>query len=72
VDAFSIDTEGIIEVFKRTSRTYGALLVFQLLMGYEFKADMQSLTKKLPKDQDGLVIDLSPFSAPARKCMAAS
>jgi hypothetical protein len=26
VDDFSLDTEGIIEVFKCTSRTYGALL----------------------------------------------
>ena len=68
VDAFSVDTEGIIEVFKRTSRTYGALLAFQLLMGYGFKADMESLTTELPKDQDGLAIDLSPFSVPARKC----
>ena len=68
VDAFSVDTEGIIEVFKRTSRTYGALLAFQLLMEYGFKADMESLTTELPKDQDGLAIDLSPFSVPARKC----
>ncbi|KAM0900767.1 hypothetical protein ACQ4PT_020418 [Festuca glaucescens] len=68
VDTFSVDTEGIIKVFKRTSRTYGALLAFQLLMGYGFKADMESLTTELPKDQDGLAIDLSPFSASARKC----
>jgi hypothetical protein len=27
-DAFSIDTEGIIEVFKRTSCTYDAFLAF--------------------------------------------
>jgi hypothetical protein len=32
VDSFSINTEGTIEVFKRTSRTYGALLAFHLLM----------------------------------------
>ncbi|KAK1626074.1 hypothetical protein QYE76_000389 [Lolium multiflorum] len=64
VDAFSVDTEGIIEVFKRTSRTYGALLAFQLLMGYGFKADMESLTMELPKDKDGLAIDLSPFALP--------
>jgi hypothetical protein len=68
VNTFSIDTEGIIEVFKRTSRTYGALLAFQLLMGYGFKADMESLTKELPKDQDGMAIDLSPFRGPARQC----
>lgn len=67
-NTFFIDTEGIIEVFKRTSRTYGALLAFQLLMGYGFKADMELLTTELPKDQDGLAIDLSPFSLSARKC----
>ena len=67
-DAFSVDTDSTIELFKRTSRTYGALLAFQLLMGYGFKADMELLTKELPKDQDGLAIDLSPFSRPARKC----
>jgi hypothetical protein len=68
VDAFSVDIEGIIEVFKRTSRTYGVLLAFQLLVGYGFKADMELLTTELPKDQDGLAIDLSPFSVPASKC----
>jgi hypothetical protein len=65
---FFVDTEGIIKVFKRTSRTYGALLAFQLLMGYGFKADMESLTTELPKDQDGIAIDLSLFSVSARKC----
>jgi hypothetical protein len=68
VGAFSVDTEGIIEVFKRTSPTYGALLAFQLLMGHDFKADMESLMTELPKDQDGLAIDLSPFRVPARQC----
>jgi hypothetical protein len=68
VDTLSINTEGIIEVFKRTSRTYGALLAFQLLMGHGFKAEMELLTKEIPKGQDGLTIDLSPFKAPRRKC----
>jgi hypothetical protein len=68
VDTFSVNTEGTIEVFKRTSRTYGALLAFQLLMGHGFKAEMELLTKELPKGQDGLAIDLSPFKAPRRKC----
>jgi hypothetical protein len=68
VNTFSVDTEGIIEVFKHTSRTYGALLAFQLLMGYGFQADMESLMKEMPKDQDGLAIDLSPFRVPARQC----
>jgi hypothetical protein len=68
VNAFFVDTEGIIEVFKRTPRTYDALLGFQLLMGYGFKADMELLTTELPKDQDGIAIDLSLFSVSARKC----
>jgi hypothetical protein len=37
-------------------------------MGYGFKADMESLMKELPKDQDGLAIYLSPFRVPARQC----
>jgi hypothetical protein len=68
VDALSIDTDGTIEVFKRTSRIYGALLAFQLLMGYGFEGDMELLTKELLKDKDGVAIDLSSFSRPGRKC----
>jgi hypothetical protein len=68
-DTFSVNnTEGTIEVFKCTSRTYGALLAFQLLMGHGFKAEMELLTKELPKGPDGLAIDLSSFKASARKC----
>ncbi|KAK1645834.1 hypothetical protein QYE76_063639 [Lolium multiflorum] len=53
IDAFAVDTKEVIEVFKRTSRTYGALLAFQLTMGYDFKADIEEMTKELPKEQDG-------------------
>jgi hypothetical protein len=49
-DAFVVDTKDTIEVFKRTSRTYGAFLAFQLMMGYGFKADMERMLKELPKD----------------------
>jgi hypothetical protein len=38
------------------------------MMGYGFKAVMESLTTELLNDQDGLAIDLSPFSVPVRKC----
>jgi hypothetical protein len=41
MDSFAVDTKDNIEVHKRTSRTYGALLAFQLMMGYGFKADME-------------------------------
>ncbi|KAK1677070.1 hypothetical protein QYE76_037922 [Lolium multiflorum] len=67
-DAFAIDVEGTIEVFKHTSRTYGALLSFQLMMGHGFKANMELMTKELPKDQDGQAIDLSLFKVSVRKC----
>jgi hypothetical protein len=67
-DTFSVNIEGTIEVFKRTSRTYSALLAFQLLMGHGFKAEMELLIKERSNGQDGLAIDLSPFKASARKC----
>jgi hypothetical protein len=51
-----------------TSRTYDALLAFHLMMGYGFKADMEMMTKELPKDRDGQAIDLSLYKASARKC----
>ncbi|KAK1616748.1 hypothetical protein QYE76_022265 [Lolium multiflorum] len=53
IDAFAVDTKEVIEVFKHTSRTYGALLAFQLMMGYGFKADIEEMTKELPKEKDG-------------------
>jgi hypothetical protein len=38
------------------------------MMGYDFKAHMERMTKELPKDQDGQIIDLSLFKSSARKC----
>jgi hypothetical protein len=38
------------------------------MMGYDFKADMEMMTKELPKDRDGQAIDLSLFKASVRKC----
>ncbi|KAK1615836.1 hypothetical protein QYE76_021353 [Lolium multiflorum] len=67
-NTFAVDTEGIIEVFKRTSHTYDALLAFQLMMGHGFKDDMELMMKELPKDQDGQAIDLSLFEVSTRKC----
>ncbi|KAK1670269.1 hypothetical protein QYE76_058428 [Lolium multiflorum] len=53
IDTFAVDTKEAIEVFKRTSRTFGAVLAFQLMMGYGFKGDIEEMTKGLPKGQDG-------------------
>ncbi|KAK1667454.1 hypothetical protein QYE76_055613 [Lolium multiflorum] len=66
IDAFAVDTKEVIEVFKRTSRTYGALLAFQLMMGYGFKADIEEMTKELPKGKDGQ--SMIAFTASARTC----
>jgi hypothetical protein len=68
VDAFFIDTDNSIEVLKRRSRLYGALLAFQLLMGYGFEADMERLTKAMPNEKDGSAVDLGVYSDPACRC----
>ncbi|KAK1615188.1 hypothetical protein QYE76_020705 [Lolium multiflorum] len=68
IDAFAVDTKEVIEVFKRTSRTYGALLAFQLMMGHDFKANIEEMTKELLKEQDGQFVDLSVFTTPALTC----
>jgi hypothetical protein len=67
-DVFAVDTKGTIEVLKRTSRTYSALLAFQLMMGHGFQADMELMSKELPKERDGRLIDLSAYKISARKC----
>ncbi|KAK1693731.1 hypothetical protein QYE76_010428 [Lolium multiflorum] len=67
IDAFAVNTQEVIEVFKRTSRTYGALLAFQLMMGHGFKADIEEMSKELPKEHDGQLVDLSAFKTSALK-----
>ena len=68
IDAFAVNTKEVIEVFKRTSRTYGALLAFQLMMGHGFKANIEEMSKELPKEQDGQFVDLGVFKTSALKC----
>ena len=67
-DAFAVDTKEVIEVFKLTSRTYGALLAFQLMMGHGFKANIEEMSKELPKEQDGRFVDLGAYKISALKC----
>jgi hypothetical protein len=38
------------------------------MMGYGFKADMETMIKELPKDHDGQAVDLSLFKVSTRKC----
>ena len=66
--AFFSDSDNPIEVLKRHSRIYGALLAFQLLMGYEVDADFEVLSKSLPKETDGSIVDLTPFKKSAQTC----
>jgi hypothetical protein len=69
VNDFFIDTDGTIEVLKRhSSRLYGALLTFQLLMGYGFEAKMERLTKALSRNEDGSIINLGLYSDLTRRC----
>jgi hypothetical protein len=67
IDAFAINTREVLEVFKCTSRTYGALLAFQLMMGHGFKANIEEMSKELPKEQDGQLVDLGAFKISALK-----
>ena len=67
-EAFFVDNNDPIEVLKRTSRIYGALLVFQLMMGYGVEAEFEELSKALPIEEDGTAIDLSPFTKSTRTC----
>jgi hypothetical protein len=68
VNTFFVDTDDTIEVLKRHSRLYGALLAFQLLMGYSFEANMERLTKALPTNQDGSTVKLDLYSVPVCRC----
>ena len=56
------------EVHKRTSRTLGAVLAFQILMGYGIEANFESMLAELPKLADGTEVDLAQFTARARVC----
>jgi hypothetical protein len=69
-NTFFIDSGSAIEVLKRRSRLYGAVLTFQLLMGYGFESDLERLTKALPKNEDGSLVDLGLFNELARVCVS--
>ena len=67
-EAFFVDHANPIEVLKRSSRIFGALLAFQLLMGHEIGVDFEEMSKVLPTKEDGSAIDLSQFTKRAREC----
>jgi hypothetical protein len=67
-DTFFLDSSDAIEVLKRRSRLYGAVLTFQLLMGHEFGSDLEQLSKALPMDANSCPVDLDPFKQSSLVC----
>jgi hypothetical protein len=67
-DTFFIDSSEAIEVLKRRSRLYGAVLIFQLLMGHELGNDLEKLSKALPVDANNSLVKLEPFKQSSVRC----
>lgn len=67
--AFFIDHENPIEVLKRNSCILGATLAFQLLMGYDVESEFEVLSKSMPTDEEGEIVDLTPFRDTAKTCV---
>ena len=61
-EAFFVDYPDPIEVLKRSSRIYGALLTFQLLMGHGVSADFEELSKFIPIEEDGSLVNLGQIT----------
>jgi hypothetical protein len=67
-DAFLIDPSEPVEVLKRRSRLFGAVLTFQLLMGHGLGSELERFSKALPVDDNGRLINLEPFQKSAVTC----
>jgi hypothetical protein len=67
-ETFFIESSDAIEVLKRRSRLYGAVLTFQLLMGHGLSSDLEKLSKELPVDENDCLIDLKPFKQSSVLC----
>src|SRR4051794_13513371 len=64
--SFIVGGAAKIEVQKCNSRLHGALLSFQLLLGYGLTDDFEEMMQDLPKAADGTEISLGQFHARAR------
>ena len=64
-DAFLVDPSEPVEVLKRRSLFFGAVLTFQLLMGHGMGSELEKFSKALPVDDDNHLIDLEPFKRSA-------
>ncbi|KAK1670620.1 hypothetical protein QYE76_058779 [Lolium multiflorum] len=60
-DAFFVDPSEPVEVLKRRSRLFGAILTFQLLMGHGLGSELEKLSKALPVDDNNCLVNLEPF-----------
>ncbi|KAK1682772.1 hypothetical protein QYE76_043620 [Lolium multiflorum] len=67
-DTFLVDSSEPVEVLKRRSRLFGAVLTFQLLMGHGLESDLEKLSNVLPVDDENHLIDLEPFKATTITC----
>ncbi|KAK1684326.1 hypothetical protein QYE76_045174 [Lolium multiflorum] len=67
-DAFLVDPSEPVEVLKRRSRLFGAVLTFQLLMGHGLESDLEKLSKALPVDDNNHLVDLEPFKRSEMTC----
>src|SRR4051794_28700344 len=64
--AFIVGGAAKVEVQKRNSRLHGALLSFQLMLGYGLTTAFEEMMQDLPKAADGTEISLGQFHARAR------
>src|SRR3954464_13518358 len=64
--AFIVGGVAKIEVQKRNSRLHGALLSFQLMLGYGLASDFEEMMQDLRKAADGTEISLGKFHVRAR------
>ncbi|KAK1607665.1 hypothetical protein QYE76_031338 [Lolium multiflorum] len=67
-ESFLIDPSEPVEVLKRRSRLFGAVLTFQLLMGHGLGSELERFSEALPVDDNGRLINLEPFKQSAVTC----
>ena len=66
--SFWAQRENPIDFIKRNQRILAATMTFQLLMGHGVNADFEELTKSMPRDDDGELVDLADFKDSAKSC----
>ena len=70
-ETFLVKRKTAVEVLKRwrrLSRIYGVVLALQVMMGNGVELDYEEVVRTLPKDKDGILVDLAPFDERAKLC----